>query len=116
MTGVRCIARIAAVAVAMSALCGSLPALGQTAPATSPADPANPPANPWTFRVTPYGWLTWMSGSQTVKGRTVDTDTNVFQILGESQSLIPFMAYFEARYQDRMSLFVDVLLSASRGT
>lgn len=28
---------------------------------------------------------------------------------GESQSLIPFMAYFEARYQDRMSLFVDVM-------
>jgi hypothetical protein len=27
-----------------------------------------------------------MSGSQTVKGRTVDIDTNVFQLLGESQS------------------------------
>ncbi len=50
-----------------------------------------------------------MSGSQTVKGRTVDIDTNVFQLLGESQSLIPFMGYFEARYQDRMSLFVDVM-------
>jgi hypothetical protein len=109
MTGIRCIARIAAVAVAMSGLCGSLPALGQTTPAIQPTDPANLPANPWTFRVTPYGWLTWMSGSQTVKGRTVDTDTNVFQLLGESQSLIPFMAYFEARYQDRMSLFVDVM-------
>jgi hypothetical protein len=109
MTRIRGIAEIMAAAVVAGALCGSLPALGQTAPATQMADPATLPANPWTFRVTPYGWLTWMSGSQTVKGRTVDTDTNVFQLLGESQSLIPFMAYFEARYQDRMSLFVDVM-------
>ena len=50
-----------------------------------------------------------MSGSQTVKGRTTDIDTNVFQLLGESQSLIPFMGYLEARYQDRMSFFVDVM-------
>jgi hypothetical protein len=50
-----------------------------------------------------------MSGSQTGKGRTVDTDTNVFQLLGQSQSLVPFMGYFEARYQDRISLFVDVM-------
>jgi hypothetical protein len=106
---VRGIAGIAAAAVVVGALCGSLPALGQAAPATPPADPATPPANPWTFRITPYGWLTWMSGSQTVKGRTVDTDTNVFQLFGQSQSLIPFMGYFEARYEDRISLFVDVM-------
>ncbi len=109
MTSIRGIAEIVAAAVVVGALCGSLPALGQTAPATPPADPANPPANPWTFRITPYAWLTWMSGSQTVKGRTVDTDTNVFQLLGQSQSLIPFMGYFEARYQDRISFFVDVM-------
>jgi hypothetical protein len=36
-----------------------------------------------------------MSGSMTVKGRTVDTNTNVFQLLGQSQSLIPFMGYSE---------------------
>ena len=71
--------------------------------------PAQEPAKAWEFRVTPYAWLTWMSGSQTVKGRTVDTDTNVFQLLGQSQSLIPFMGYFEARYEDRISLFVDVM-------
>jgi len=109
MTRIRGISEIVAAAVIVGALCGSLPALGQTAPATPPADPVKPPANPWTFRVTPYAWLTWMSGSQTVKGRTVDTNTNVFQLLGQSQSLIPFMGYFEARYQDRISLFVDVM-------
>src|SRR5260370_22785715 len=109
MTSVRGSAERMTAAVVGGALCGALPAFGQTAAATPPADAATPAANPWTFRVTPYAWLTWMSGSQTVKGRTVDTNTNVFQLLGQSQSLIPFMGYFEARYQDRISLFVDVM-------
>ena len=104
MTRLRRIAAIVTAAVVVWGLGGSLQAFGQTAPATS-ADPASP----WAFRITPYGWLTWMSGSQTVKGRTVDTNTNVFELLGESQSLIPFMVYTEARYQDRISLFVDVM-------
>jgi hypothetical protein len=109
MTRIRGMAEIVAAAVRLLALCGALPALGQTPPATPPTDPATPAANPWSFRVAPYAWLTWMSGSQTVKGRTVETDTNVFQLFANSQSLIPFMAYFEARYQDRISLFVDVM-------
>jgi hypothetical protein len=109
MTSVRGIAEIVTAAVVVAALCGALPALGQTAAATPPADTATPAANPWTFRVTPYAWLTWMSGSQTVKGRTVDTDTNVFQLLGNSQSLVPFMGYFEARFEDRIEVFVDVM-------
>lgn len=97
---------------------GLIPAVAQPAPVVIAAPevaPAalqvSPPVSPndWGFRFTPYGWLTWMSGSQTVKGRTVAIDTNVFQLMGESQSLIPFMGYFEARYQDRMSFFVDVM-------
>jgi hypothetical protein len=53
--------------------------------------------------------MVFLSGSQTVKGHTVGVDTNVFQMLGQSQSLIPFMGYFEARYQDRIALFVDLM-------
>src|SRR5467141_3795724 len=110
MTRMGDVAAVAGLAIALS----TSPVLGQTVPASSPqanteTPPPQDPANPWTFRVTPYAWLTWMSGSQTVKGRTVETDTNVFQLLGQSQSLIPFMGYFEARYQDRISLFVDVM-------
>jgi hypothetical protein len=101
------------------ALFGALPALAQTSVSQAPAaQTSNPssrsdaeaaPSGPWTFRFTPYGWMTFMSGSQTVKGRTVGVDTNVFQMLSDSQSLIPFMGYFEARYQDRISLFVDLM-------
>ncbi len=63
----------------------------------------------WSFSFTPYAWLTFLSGSQTVKGRTVPVDTNVFQMFDKSQSLIPFMGYFEARHQDRVGLFVDLM-------
>jgi hypothetical protein len=59
-----------------------------------------------------------MSGQQTVRGRTVSVDTNTVQMFNDSQSLIPFMGYFEARWHDRIGLFVDVLyanLTASAG-
>jgi hypothetical protein len=104
------------------ALFGALPALAQTsAPQAPAAQTSSPPSrgdaeaapagpsSPWTFRFTPYGWMVFLSGSQTVKGHTVGVDTNVFQMLGDSQSLIPFMGYFEARYQDRIALFVDLM-------
>ena len=99
--------------VALSLLCGRTGAsLAQDGPAPRPAEATAPevdPPSPWAFRVTPYGWLTWMSGSQTIKGRTADIDTNVFQLLGASQSLIPFMGYFEARFEDCIEVFVDVM-------
>jgi hypothetical protein len=106
----------------MGALCFSVPALGKGAPAT-PQEPAQvAPADPlsqWSFRFTPYAWLTFLNGSQTVKGHTVTVDTNVFQMFDKSQSLIPFMGYFEARYQDRVSLFLDLMyanLTAAQST
>jgi hypothetical protein len=101
---------VGSLALAVGALCVSRPVLAQTAAMPQqPAAAAAEPTSPWAFRFTPYAWLTWMSGSQTVKGRTVDLDTNVFQLLGNSQSLIPFMGYFEARFEDRIELFVDVM-------
>jgi hypothetical protein len=91
---------------------GVFPALGQVPPATPPENAAPPPADPaspWTFRVTPYGWYIFMSGQQTVRGRTVDVQTNTAQMFADSQSLIPFMGFFEARWRDRIELFADVL-------
>src|SRR4029079_17644817 len=87
------------------------PSLAQTAavdPAEKP-DAAPAQTREWSFTFTPYAWLTAMSGSQTVKGRTVTVDTNVLQLFDKSQSLIPFMGYFEARRQDGLSLCVDLM-------
>lgn len=50
-----------------------------------------------------------MSGSQTIKGRTVNIDTNAFELLGNTQTLIPFMGYAQARFEDRIEVFVDVM-------
>lgn len=93
---------------------GSVLLLSFSALAQAPGVPANVAVpsespSPWTFRFTPYAWLTWMSGSQTVRGRSVDIDTNVFQLLGDSDTLVPFMGYFQARFEDRIELFADVM-------
>ncbi len=85
------------------ALLWALPVDAQNVPTA-----AEPPA-PWTFKITPYGWFVFVSGQQTVRGRTVTVDTNTVQMFSDSKSLIPFMGYFEARWRDRIGLFVDVL-------
>ncbi len=82
-----------------------------------PKKAAVPPApilNPWTFSFTPYGWVTMMKGSTTVKGRTADVDVgfnDLMDIVRQSEipkDLMAFMGYFEAR-NGRLSLFTDVV-------
>ena len=77
-----------------------------------PTKPA--PVSDWTFTATPYVWVTLFTGSQTVKGRTIDVDVGFSEFADlVRQSAIPkdlmaFMGYFEAR-NDRFSLFADVV-------
>lgn len=109
---------LASLAAGGSTFLLSLSALGQNSGVPS-ENAAVPPesVSPWAFRFTPYAWLTWLSGSQTVRGRTVNIDTNTFQLLGESDTLVPFMGYFQARFEDRIELFADVMyagISAGR--
>lgn len=66
-------------------------------------------SSPWSFTVAPYGWLTFMSGTQTVKGQTVNVNSNPVDMFADSQSLISLMLYTEARYQDRIGLFADIV-------
>ncbi|MFZ5780555.1 MAG: hypothetical protein ACOY4R_10200 [Pseudomonadota bacterium] len=90
--------------VAASALLLAGGASAQTTPA-----PSERPIGPWTFTFAPYGWLTFISGTQTVRGQTLQTNTNVFEMFSSSQSLISIMLYGEARYEDRLGLFVDLV-------
>jgi hypothetical protein len=96
---------------------------GVGAPAIAQAPPEKTAAaSPWTFTFAPYGWLTFMSGTQTVAGQSTQVNTNAFEMFAASQSLISLMAYAEARYEDRLGLFVDAVYanlttgtSATRG-
>jgi len=63
-----------------------------------PAPVIEVPAMPrWTFRVTPYGWLTALDGTQTVRGRSVKVDASFIDIVRESDTLVALMGDFEAR-------------------
>lgn len=90
--------------VVVAMLLWQLPAAAQ-----SSSEPPAADSSPWTFKLTPYAWLTFMSGQQTVRGRTVNVDTNFVREFSSSESLVPVMGYFEARWRDKISLFVDVL-------
>lgn len=49
----------------------------------APAAPQPPPVmtSAWTFRFTPYGWLTSLNGNQTVRGRTVKVDASFIDVV-----------------------------------
>jgi hypothetical protein len=66
-------------------------------------------ASPWSVIVAPYAWGTFISGTQTVAGQTLTVDTNPVQMFADSQSLLTLMLYGEARYEDRIGFFVDVV-------
>jgi hypothetical protein len=72
------------------------------APPPSPiieAPVAAPPG--WSFRFVPYGWLTSLNGSQTVRGRTAKVNASFIDIIddtiGRGGTLIGLMGDFEAR-------------------
>ena len=54
------------------------------------------PVQQWKLSFTPYGWLPWLRGEQTVKGRTVELDVDPIQVI-EHLERVPFMGYAEAR-------------------
>lgn len=76
---------------------------GEAGAADPPAAPQRPPvmASSWTFRFTPYGWLTSLNGNQTVRGRTVKVDASFVDVvdatLGQGGTLVGLMADLEAR-------------------
>jgi hypothetical protein len=69
------------------------------------------PAVPgWTYRVTPYGWLTALAGTQTLRGRSVKVDASFIDIVQKSDSLVALMGNVEAR-NGPFALYGDVVWS-----
>ena len=69
----------------------------------------------WEISVTPYAWLTGISGDIGVAGRTVGVNVTFQNIISESDYIIPLMGYFEAR-NDRFALFTDLFYTQVRFT
>lgn len=60
----------------------------------------------WVLTVTPYGWVTWLNGDQTVRGRTVKLDVNPIELIRHLDS-VPFMGYAEAR-KGPIAFYTDI--------
>ena len=93
------------------AICvATLAAVGGTSAALSADFGAAPepvlPASQWKLSFTPYGWLTWLHGAQTVRGRSVNVDVDPIQVLDHLER-VPFFGYGEAR-NGPIALYSDI--------
>jgi len=69
-----------------------------------------PDIGPWTFVFTTYGWIPWLSGNTTIKGRSFDVQADPSAIIGHlNWDTIPaWMSYAEAR-NGPIGLFNDIV-------
>lgn len=81
----------------------------EMANATVVATEAVPPGG-WNFRLTPYGWFTGINGSITANGRTLSTAASFQDLVQNSDELIPFMGYAQAK-KGRVTIFGDFFYS-----
>ena len=103
-------------AIAATVLISSVPVLG--ADLGGSGQPTLVPAqSPWTFSLTTYGWIPWISGTQAIKGRSFDVEADPSQILGHLDwSTIPaWMSYAEAR-NGPIGLFNDIVYANIHGS
>jgi len=92
----RCLSRVAA--LSLGVLAGTAgAALAADVPAPAPVVEALPAPPSWTFRFVPYGWLTALNGTTTVRGRSAKVDASFADIVKESDTLVALMGDFEAR-------------------
>ncbi|KWT64585.1 hypothetical protein [Hyphomicrobium sulfonivorans] len=67
---------------------------------------AKPGPSGWQFNFTPYGWLTWVDGNATVRGRDFSVQQNPGQVLSDLEGV--WMSYMEAK-RGAITLFSDVI-------
>ena len=61
------------------AIAGATPALSADLGGTVETQPGG--QRPWTFEFTTYGWLAWIKGDLTVKGRPLEIDVSQDQLI-----------------------------------
>lgn len=73
--------------------------------------------SPWSFTFTAYGWVPWLSGNTTIKGRTFDVQVDPIEMLEHlNWSTLPaWMSYGEAR-NGPIGLFNDIVYANVTGS
>jgi len=61
----------------------------------------------WELSFTPFAWILFIEGKQTLGSSSVDVDTNLFDIIDESDELYAWMSYQELR-KDRLGIYGDM--------
>ena len=76
-----------------------------------------PAASPWSFTFTTYGWVPWLSGNMTIKGRTFDVQVDPIEMFEhlDWSTLPAWMSYAEAR-SGPISLFNDIVYANVSGS
>ncbi len=65
------------------------------------------PGSQWELEVRPYAWVLFITGSDTLGANTQDIDTNLFELIEESNEIYALMGYQELR-KGRLGIFADV--------
>ena len=93
-------------------VCALASVFAQTGPALSGGlyDGASQNDSPdhWQFSFTPYGWATSINGDVTARGHKAHVNEDFIEIIEQSDSMLAWMSYFEAR-KGRFALFTDLV-------
>jgi hypothetical protein len=95
---------------------GLLAALGITLGGVATASSAEllseeqlaPAPSGWEFSMTPYAWVLFITGDMTAGVNTSDINTNLFEIIDESDEIYAFMSEQELR-KGKVGIFADFL-------
>jgi hypothetical protein len=103
---------LALAVLAMAAGPGTARGADLTPPAVPPSVPVAPPSA-WTYNFTPYGWISWLDGKTTIKGRDFDLYVTPKQLLDSLEAA--WFSYMEAR-NGPISVFADVVYANLSGS
>jgi hypothetical protein len=87
------------------AVCLAL-AAGARADGTAPPPSGYAPKSEWTYQFTPYGWVPWVQGDATVRGRHFDVYASPVNVLETLD--FAWMSYMQAK-NGPLTLFADVI-------
>ena len=75
----------------------------------------DPNAGLWQLTITPYAWLTGVSGEVKARGQSFDVSAGFLDLVQESDWILPIMVHAEAR-KDRFSIFSDIFYTQMQFT